>query len=243
MHDTAMEIAKKFFDVYAKTKVGAVIVDIGSLDVNGSLRAVAPVDCKYVGLDFATGKGVDVVITDPYSMPLEDNYADMVVCSSVFEHSEFFWLLFNEIQRILKPDGVCYLNIPSNGLFHRYPVDCWRAYPDSGVALQNWARRSGYDTALLESFTGVQKRDVWNDFVAVFVKDSSFVDRYPARIVDSYSDFTNGLVFGSSQFRNQTNWPEDKKLFSLPRIRYWLRKAMGKLGVSSVKREGATARS
>jgi SAM-dependent methyltransferase len=127
-----------------KNTKGLTIVDIGSQDVNGSLRSVAPPNNKYIGVDFVEAKGVDVVITDPYSLPFEDESVDAVVSSSCFEHSEFFWLLFNEALRILKPTGLLYINVPSNGQFHRYPVDCWRFYPDSGVALQNWGKRSGY---------------------------------------------------------------------------------------------------
>jgi SAM-dependent methyltransferase len=211
MHDTAMEIGKKFFETYTKNKTGLKIIDVGAQDVNGSLRSVAPPSNQYIGIDFVEGKGVDIVITDPYKLPLEDNSIDIVVCSSCFEHSEFFWLLFNDIQRILKPDGLFYLNVPSNGIFHRYPVDCWRFYPDSGVALQNWARRSGYKSTLLESFTGIQKKDIWNDFIGVFIKDSVFIEKYPDRIQDAYKDYTNGRVYGSDEISNLVTLQENQR--------------------------------
>ena len=217
MHDTAIEIGKMFFETYTKNKTGLKIIDVGAQDVNGSLKSVAPPNNQYIGIDFIEGKGVDIVITDPYKLPIEDNSIDVVVCSSCFEHSEFFWLLFNDIQRILKPDGLFYLNVPSNGAFHRYPVDCWRFYPDSGVALQNWARRSGYKTTLLESFTGIQKKDIWNDFVGVFIKDSVFIEKYPARIQDAYKDYTNGRVYGSDELANLVTLQENqrKSLFKI----------------------------
>ena len=224
MHDTSMEFGKRFFDTYAKNRSSLKIVDVGSQDVNGSLRSVAPPNNEYIGLDFVEGKGVDVVITDPYSLPLEDNSIDIVVSSSCFEHSEFFWLLFNDIQRLLKPSGLFYLNVPSNGLFHRYPVDCWRFYPDSGVALQNWARRNGLKTALLESFTGTQKMDRWNDFVAVFVKDPSFINDYTDRIQTTFSDYTNGITFETNTFTNAIETQEDQRPSLKKNIRslaYW----------------------
>jgi len=211
MHKTAMEIGAHFFRTYSSGTKLITIADIGSQDVNGSLRSLAPVESKYVGLDFANGKGVDVLINDPYSLPIESDSVDVVVSSSCFEHSEFFWLLFNDIQRILKPHGLFYLNAPSNGTFHRYPADCWRFYPDSGTALQNWARRSGYETTLLESFTGMQKMETWNDFIAVFIKDPSFINLYPRRIIDSYRDFTNGLKYGSDELINPARRPEDQR--------------------------------
>lgn len=217
MHDTAMRFGKYFFEKYVG-ETGKTIVDIGAQDVNGSLRDVAPKGVTYIGVDFVEAKGVDVVITDPYSLPFEDNSVDVCVCSSCFEHSEHFWLLFEEIMRILKDDGVFYLNVPSNGQFHRYPVDCWRFYPDSGRALQSWGRRKGYGTTLLESFTGNQRRDIWNDFVAVFVKTEENAAKYPNRIIDSFSGYTNALSYPDMSFRNFVDMPEDARRWSIERI-------------------------
>lgn len=202
MHDTAMEFGAAFFNTYTKDASNLTIVEIGSQDVNGSLKSVSPKNNKYIGVDFVKAKGVDIVLTDPYSLPFENDSIDVVVSSSCFEHSEFFWLLFNETLRILKPTGLLYLNVPSNGLFHRYPVDCWRFFPDSGVALQNWGRRSGYKVALLESFTGMRKNDVWNDFITVFVKDEENVSMYGNRIQNGLSVYTNGRLYGTEKISN-----------------------------------------
>jgi SAM-dependent methyltransferase len=210
MHDTAMEFGAAFFNAYMKNTRGLTIVDIGSQDVNGSLRAVSPPDDKYIGVDFMQAKGVDVVITDPYSLPFENESVDAVVSSSCFEHSEFFWLLFNEALRILKPTGLLYVNAPSNGSFHRYPVDCWRFYPDSGVALQNWGKRSGYNCALLESFVGLRKADIWNDFVAVFVKDDNYSNQHPNRIQNTSIPFVNGRLHHSENITNFVEPSQDQ---------------------------------
>jgi SAM-dependent methyltransferase len=212
MHDTAMEIGAAFFNTYLKDGHDLTIVDIGSQDVNGSLRSVAPKNNKYIGLDFESGKGVDVVITDPYSLPFENESVDVAVSSSCFEHSEFFWLLFNESLRILKPTGLLYINAPSNGWYHRYPVDCWRFYPDSGVALQNWSNRSGYKCALLESFIGMRKDELWNDFTAVFVKDEGYRAHYSKRIQDTSTPFENGRRYGSEDIINFSLQSQDQSL-------------------------------
>jgi SAM-dependent methyltransferase len=222
MHDTAMKNGKRFFETYAKNKTGLKIVDVGAQAVHGSLRSVAPQGNTYIGLDFADGPGVDVLIKDPYALPVDDNSVDIVVCSSVFEHSEFFWLVFNDIQRMLKPSGLLYLNMPSNGEVHRWPVDCWRFYPDSGIALQNWARRSGYKTTMLESFTTKQESDQWNDFIAVFLKDPNFKDQYPNQIQATLKNYSNGLVEGSTTYSNPTTQQEDQR-FRLRRVFHSIR--------------------
>ena len=153
MHHTALEYGKAFFKTYANKK-DLTIVEIGSLDVNGSIKQYAPVDSKYIGLDFTEGKSVDIVLKDAYHYPLPDNYADVVVISSCFEHSQFFWLSFMEALRILKPNGVMYVNAPSNGLYHTCPTNNWRFYPDASKALSAYADSQGMNTAVLESFIG-----------------------------------------------------------------------------------------
>ena len=42
MHDTAMQFGQLFFQTYVKNSNKIKILDIGSQDVNGSLRTVAP---------------------------------------------------------------------------------------------------------------------------------------------------------------------------------------------------------
>lgn len=187
MHKSALDHGSRFFKTYATGAVS--IVDIGAPNVNGSLRTVAPPSAKYVGVDFTPGKGVDVVIDDPYQLPFEDGTFDIAVSSSCYEHSEFFWLSFLENLRILKPTGLLYLNVPSNGMFHRHPVDCWRFYPDSGRALERWAQRNNRPCAMLESI-GPQNGGIFNDFVAVFVADVSAIEHYPDRMI--YPGAMNG---------------------------------------------------
>lgn len=218
MHPSALKNGERFFRTYLPTGEGKTIVEVGSQDVNGSLRQVAPEGARYIGLDFQEGKGVDILldVEDPYSFPLADNSADAVVTSSVLEHSEFFWLLFNELMRVVKPGGVIYVNAPSFGAFHRYPVDCYRFYPDFGPAMAKWARRSGYGSALLlESYICIQREDehsAWHDNVSVYLKDEQFLARYPARILDGKDDYINGFRLGHDGILKQSKWmaPEEK---------------------------------
>lgn len=217
MHKSALTYARHFFDTYASHLPELRVMDLGALDVNGSLRDVAPTNISYVGVDFAEGKGVDVILKDAYALPFEDQSFDACVSSSCFEHADFFWLTFNEVMRVLKPHGLFYVNAPANGIFHRYPVDCWRFYPDAAGALARWGRRSGYDPMVLECFWGKQGGDGWNDYVAVFVKDRSEAKRFPKRIVNSLREFTNGIVDEGEKVLNFDKLPEDKRKIRLLR--------------------------
>ena len=209
MHPTALDNGRLFFECYLSGRTEATVLDIGAQDVNGSLRPLVPEGCRYIGLDFEAGDGVDIVLDDPYRLPFDAGSVDAVVSSSSFEHVEFFWLMFNEVLRVLKPDGLFYLNAPSNGEFHRYPVDCWRFYPDAGLALVNWARRSGYKPLLLESFTTRQRLDIWNDFVSVYLKDDALFTAHPHRMLDRIENYSNGHRNGCPEILKPEAAPED----------------------------------
>ncbi|MCA1749590.1 MAG: class I SAM-dependent methyltransferase [Parasphingopyxis sp.] len=211
MHTSALEFGRRFLDSYALDR-RLTIAEIGASDVNGSLRQLAGEGHEYIGLDLEPGPGVDRVIDDPYRIPVEDGVLDMCLASSCLEHVEFFWLLFEEMLRVLKPDGLVYLNVPSSGPFHRYPVDCWRFYPDSGVALERWGRRQGFECLLLESFVDDGDADGFRDFVCVFLKDRSHVARFPRRILDDFDRFTNGLRDDQRDFANPSDIAEPTEL-------------------------------
>jgi len=100
------------------------------------------------------------------------------------------------------------LNVPSTGEFHRYPVDCWRFYPDSANALVEWAKHNHFNPVLLESFICTQD-SVFSDCVAVFLKDATHLSGYPKRILDVKKDFINGLDSRVVGFRNHTAATQD----------------------------------
>lgn len=199
MHASAYRTAQQFFQVYGTVLNKGTVLEIGSRQVaeaHRTLRSLCPPQLEYIGADLDPGLNVDLILPDPYRFPLTDSSVDVVICTSVFEHSAFFWQLFEETLRVLKPGGVLYVNAPSNGYVHRYPIDSWRFYPDSGMAMAQWGRRKGYDVTLLESFISdadlsENVEEIWNDFVAVFLKGQSFVAQYPSRMIDSRTDYSN----------------------------------------------------
>lgn len=210
-HRSAFRNAQRFYNAYVK-RLGAVgVVEIGSQDVNGSIRQFFLPPVTYTGVDFADANGVDIVLDDPYRLPFEDASVDVLVCSSVFEHSEFFWLTFVEMCRVLKAGGLLFLNVPSNGPVHGYPVDCWRFYPDAGRALQNWAKRQGYDMVMLESYISHQEGGTFNDFVAVYVKGAEHLADHPGRIAPGHPATENIYLHGEAEIRNKKVFPEDQR--------------------------------
>ena len=214
MHPFAKKSFSYFKQKYIEYFSNPKIVDLGSMNVNGTIKDQIDFKSEYTGVDLSSGDNVDIVLKDPYTFPFDDNSIDIVVSISTFEHTEFFWDSFLEVLRILKPNGLFLLNAPSNGPFHRHETDNWRFYPDSGSTLINWGKKKGYNPELLESFThNYSGREGTNDFVAVFLKDKKFEKNYKKRILDSFKDFRNGKTNKSNEIINfkrltqdQDNW-------------------------------------
>lgn len=141
------------------------VVDIGGANVNGSYADIfSDSKFEYVAVDLATGEGVDVVLEDPNVLPFDSGSVDIVISGQVFEHAEFFWKLFEEAARVVCETGFIFLIVPSAGPIHRFPVDCYRFYPDAMRALSRYA-----DIELLEVWH--DDRGPWNDLVGVFAHE------------------------------------------------------------------------
>ncbi len=210
MHDSAFRIGELVMRTYCDLP-NAAVLEVGSLNVNGCLRDAAHAGTRYVGIDLEEGPSVDLVLTPGDDFPVEDESFDLVMASSVFEHDSRFWDTFVRMCRAARTGGHIYVNAPSNGTVHRYPMDYWRFYPDAGLALADHARAEGLEVDLVESFIGNRHNDVWNDFVAVFRKgpsaealNTAFVyQRYPSR---------NARTWQSRAVYNESDASEDMTL-------------------------------
>lgn len=142
MHKTSYRHMSRLINKYLNRDESLKVVDIGSYRVderNLSYRElIDSPHWTYVGVDIAKGPNVDVVMKSTYDLPFENDSVDLIICGQVFEHVEYFWLTWKEMVRILKPGGQIFLIAPSRGYDHKYPVDCWRFYPDSYRALAKW---------------------------------------------------------------------------------------------------------
>jgi SAM-dependent methyltransferase len=152
------------------------ILDLGSLDVNGSYREYFHISpWTYRGVDTVAGENVDIVLKDPYDwQEIRSDTVDVLISGQAFEHIEFFWLTMLEIARVLKPEGLGCIIAPSGGYEHRYPVDCWRFYPDGFAALARFARLEVLEVATQwkpdPKYTDDSNN--WQDTMVVFKKAS-----------------------------------------------------------------------
>jgi len=170
MHDSSFAKMQAFVDEYLSPHRDdeLLILDVGSrqIHVDTGFRVLfdAP-QWRYTGLDLEPGKNVDVVIRDPFCWSeLDADSVDVVVSGQVLEHVDYFWASAFEIARVLRPGGVAAIIAPSAGPEHRYPLDCWRFYPDGFDSL---ARFVGFDS--LEVYTD-WGREPWADSMLVMRK-------------------------------------------------------------------------
>lgn len=114
------------------------VLEIGSYQVAGQedlidLRGLFP-NRPYTGVDFRAGPGVDLV-ANVENLPLPDASVGTVVAFSVFEHVKQFWKGFDEVRRVLRPDGVFLVCCPFYFHVHSYPHDYWRFTPEAFESL------------------------------------------------------------------------------------------------------------
>lgn len=107
------------------------VLDVGSMNINGSYRPmVEERGWHYTGLDIEPGPNVDVVADDPYHYPFDDGAFDIVMSGSTMEHVQAIWRWVPELARLAKPGGLLVILVPHKFELHRFPVDCWRVFPD-----------------------------------------------------------------------------------------------------------------
>ncbi len=114
------------------------VLEIGSYQVAGQenvadLRSLFS-GKPYVGVDLRPGPGVDRV-ADVEALPFADATFGTVVAMNTFEHVPHFWRGFDEVHRVLRPDGVFLLSCPFYFHIHAYPSDYWRFSPEALAVL------------------------------------------------------------------------------------------------------------
>ena len=169
------------------------IIDIGSRDVNGTYKPIFQnPNWTYTGADIVNGQNVDLVVKSMYNWwNIKSCLYDVVISGQTFEHIEYFWFTIMEIARILKAGGLCCIVAPSGGEEHRYPVDCWRFYPDGFKSLANYAGLQLIDVYTQWTYNQYADFDpMWKDTVLICKKSSlAFTDQVKFYIKNKLSVF------------------------------------------------------
>jgi len=138
MHKNSLKRMQWFKDSFIGDVSGLHILDVGSMDVNGSYYDIFK-ESIYTGVDIESGNNVDIVLDNPYNWKnLAIDSFDVVISGQAFEHTEFFWITISEMVRVLKKGGLLCIIAPQGFAEHRYPVDCYRFFTDGMVAMARY---------------------------------------------------------------------------------------------------------
>lgn len=136
MHESVMTFVAGIVEDYDLAERS--VLEVGSLDVNGSTRSLF--HGPYVGIDMQPGVGVDYVVNahdlprgfpGPRPLAAPVTCFDVIVCAEMLEHDDAPWLSLAGMRHSIQSDGfliVTARGYDDRGCFplHSYPHDLWR---------------------------------------------------------------------------------------------------------------------
>lgn len=90
------------------TKEGNRILEVGSYDVNGSVRDYFENYAAYIGVDWRPGPGVDVVCF-AHEIDFPDKF-DTIISASMLEHDRYWHKSIRNMIKHMKDDGILLLS-------------------------------------------------------------------------------------------------------------------------------------
>lgn len=115
-HREQMTFISLVADFFALKKPDQRVLEIGSYDINGSVRQFFPANQagKYVGVDLCEGPGVDVVGFG-HEINFPDESFDVALSCECFEHDPHWAKTFKNMNRMTKANGVVAFTCASLG--------------------------------------------------------------------------------------------------------------------------------
>ena len=134
------------------------VLEIGSLDMNGSIREAFD-DCEYIGLDRRAGKGVDVVCyAHNYYSPTP---FQTIISTGTLEHDRHAWLTMQAVYSLLEEKGV-FICTCANVNFQRHDIECGEDYWYKNISIEEmkgWVNEFGFNLLCVEE--DAKKRELF----------------------------------------------------------------------------------
>jgi hypothetical protein len=112
-HQQQLEFVQMLSSVLPQFFCGATVLEIGSLDITGSVRQFYR-SCNYTGIDVAPGRGVDVVCLGQ-DFGASDGSFDQVISCEAMEHNPSWRETFVNMIRLTKEGGIVVMTCATHG--------------------------------------------------------------------------------------------------------------------------------
>jgi len=110
------------------------VLEVGSRDVNGSLRPIVEAlqPSEYIGVDMEPGAGVDRVCeVEQLVETFGEEAFDIVISTEMLEHVRDWRGAVSNLKRVCRRNGMIIISTRSIGFsYHAYPFDFWRYEPE-----------------------------------------------------------------------------------------------------------------
>lgn len=88
------------------------VLDVGSLDINGNNRMHFAF-CEYMGIDICEGPNVDILC--PIHELEGENEYDVIICTEMLEHDQYYTASLAKMVDLLRPGGLLLLTCAGFG--------------------------------------------------------------------------------------------------------------------------------
>jgi SAM-dependent methyltransferase len=112
-HQQQFDFVKTCQQKYPNAFSQAKVLEVGSLDINGSVRQFFT-DCDYLGIDVGEGKGVDLVCQGQEFQGRANSFDTAISCEC-FEHNPYWIATFENMHRVVKQGGLVVMSCATTG--------------------------------------------------------------------------------------------------------------------------------
>jgi SAM-dependent methyltransferase len=125
-HQQQLDFIKSVKDQLPEYFKGTKVLEVGSLNINGSVRQFFEPD-QYIGCDLGEGAGVDIVCRG-HELPYPNESFDVVISCECFEHDRHWDKTFQKMVDLVRKGGLVIFSCatigrPEHGTTRTSPAD------------------------------------------------------------------------------------------------------------------------
>jgi len=132
-HPSQHAFCRSVIDSKPEWKSGVLVLDIGSLDINGNNRGLFDPPFNYTGVDVAPGPNVDVVCL---GHEYKGGPFDVVLSTECLEHDPHAMVTMRNMHNLLRPGGLLLITCATTGRGRHGTADTLPT--DNPLAVKLW---------------------------------------------------------------------------------------------------------